>query len=177
MNRENFSLEFSKRLNFLLKNKGCISKNAISGVKVSELAAAIGCSMQIVRRYTVGTSLPEYHIILKIAQWFNVSPGWLLFGDDVVVDRADNVESYDRISIDFDVLKYILTQTVFIQDFTNKEETVPFLMDVIKDAAHLKANKKIILKLIDVAINSATRFKNINRINDFKEETNAKITK
>ena len=66
------------------------------------------------------------------------------------------------VEIEPSVLEYILRKSAPRFNLTeNTEELVQFMMDIIHDATHIKADKKEILKSIDLSIHSLTRFNGI----------------
>lgn len=154
MTRMQLMHAFSQRLILVLKKKGFQSATASSGVKIKALAETLGCSVQIARRYALGESLPEPEQLLKIADWLEVSPGWLLFGEQ----QKEN-ENIISAEIDMELLRHILTRlaSLFVQSHAS-QALVEFAQDLIYDALHMKASKKTIFKMIDIAVQSAGRF-------------------
>ena len=63
-------------------SKGHHSGRSKAGVKIDKLSEVCDCSQQMARRYVLGEALPDIDIIVKIAKWLNVSPGWLVFGEE-----------------------------------------------------------------------------------------------
>jgi transcriptional regulator with XRE-family HTH domain len=157
--RAHFLQSFSKRLCSVLKEKGFFSNTASSGVKVTELSKAAGCSNQMARRYSLGEAMPDYDTVLNIAHWLDTSPGWLLFGnDDLNIPKNSNVE---LVGIDYELLRYILIQaSPLISTSADFDETVNFIIDVVYDSAHISTDDKTRKKIIDMTISSAGRFQN-----------------
>ncbi len=170
MDREHFVQNFARRLIALLKQAGLESCRAKAGVKTSKLAEISNCSQQMARRYVLGEALPDVEVIFKIAQWLKVSPGWLLFGGDSEV--PNNFEEKNLIQIDPTLLEYILSKGAALLFITKDiNEWTNFIMDIINDATHINADKKAILKIIDISIASALRFN--GNLNDKKLKTNS----
>ena len=136
------------------------SSKSKAGVKVSKLAEIAGCSHQMARRYVLGEALPDVNVTYKIAKWLKVSPGWLLFGDETEI--PNNLDQKNLIQIEPDLLEYILNIT------KDTNELISFIMDIINDATHIKADKSEILKIIDLSINSAIRFNGLKHDNRVK---------
>lgn len=67
--------EFAQRLNAEM------SKN---GLFVKDLSQACGVTYEMARRYTLGTAKPRDEKLIKIAEWLNVSPSWLDYGQEEV---------------------------------------------------------------------------------------------
>lgn len=154
---------FSERLVTLMIENGFASEHSRSGVKVTKLADVCGCSIPMARRYVLGDALPDIEIIYKIAQWLNVNPGWLLFGEGVSQIYPANA---NLIQIDPDLLKYILVKSAFLFELLkNKEEVVGFVLDIISDINHLEAGTDMIKKVIDMSISSTLRFKEFKNDN------------
>lgn len=153
--REKFVKEFSQRLKKSLIQKGHASTRSESGVNYNKLAGIINCSKQMTRRYTLGEALPNYDIVLKMADWLEVSPGWLLFGDEPTDKK--------QINIDSELLRYILTNSAALFTSTsNPDETVNFILDLISDTMNLHEDRESIYKIIDLATGTARRFQKKN---------------
>lgn len=109
MERDHFVLGFARRLTQLMKQAHLQSSKSKAGVKVSLLAKVAGCSHQMARRYALGLGLPDIDVTYKIAKWLNVSPGWLLFGEETLV--PNNITQKNLIQIEPDLLEYILNKS------------------------------------------------------------------
>ncbi len=152
---------FGKRLNSLLQREGYTSQRSRAGTDVSQLAKVAGVSFQMARKYALGLALPDYHILPKIANWLNVSPSWLLFGEHNPI-VPEKIKSNSNIEIETDMLKYILTKCAVL--FPNDEEpekVMNYITSVIYDASHIEADKNTVLKMIDMMISSAIQLSNI----------------
>jgi len=140
-----------------MKLKGYTSERSKAGVRIDKLTEICECSHQMVRRYVLGEALPVIDVTLKIAKWFSISPGWLLFGDDSKV--PDNIDKTNLIQIDGDLLEYILLKSSALFFVTNNiKELVSFIMDIINDTTNIEADRKSILKIVDLSVKSVTRF-------------------
>ncbi|MCX7118211.1 MAG: hypothetical protein NTW94_10005 [Legionellales bacterium] len=160
MERDHFVHGFARRITFLMQQQNLGSTKSKAGVKVSMLAEIAGCSHQMARRYVLGQALPDIDITYKIAKWLKVSPGWLLFGEETEI--PNNIDQKNLIQIEPDLLNYILTKSAFLFNVTSDiKELIHFIMDIINDATHIEAEKKEIIKVIDISINSAVRFNGI----------------
>jgi len=76
--------DFSKRLMEAMKAKGYLASRSPKGICIQTLAQFAGASEQICRRYVRGDALPDYEKITKIAHSLQISPGWLLFGEQSI---------------------------------------------------------------------------------------------
>ncbi|EHL30529.1 hypothetical protein LDG_7481 [Legionella drancourtii LLAP12] len=113
------------------------------------------------RRYVLGEALPDIDITLKIAKWLDISPGWLLFGDESKI--PNNINENNLIHIDHDLLEYILLKSAQLFLVTDDlKELVSFIMDIVDDTTHIEADKKSILKIVDISVNSVTRFNGLS---------------
>ena len=126
-----------------------------AGIDIHALATVTECSYQMARKYALGDVLPELHTVIKIAEWLQTSPSWLLFGDDhfskLTSKPTDNI-----IEIDQNLLRYILNKcSVFLSLSSGKEEALDFIIETIYDASHLNADTKTIHKIIDMMVSSA----------------------
>lgn len=169
MERNHFVQGFARRLTLLMKQANLTSSASKAGVKISRLAEISGCSHQMARRYVLGEALPDINITYKIAKWLKVSPGWLLFGEETEI--PNNISKNNLIQIEPDLLEYILTKSATLFNFTrDTKELVHFIMDIVNDATHIEADKKELMKIIDISVHSALRFNGIK--NDKKVNVN-----
>ena len=74
------------RLNLLQEN---------SGMNQKDLAKAIGLSLSIFTIWNKGNAKPGLKQLVKVAQYFNVSLDWLVFGDDAPINDLENVIKLD----------------------------------------------------------------------------------
>lgn len=161
MERVNFVTRFSKRLNVLLQKEGYISSRSKAGVEIGQLAKVAGVSYQMARKYIIGEALPDYHIIPKIAKWLNVSPGWLLFGENEPI--KPEFKSNSLIEINIELLRYIIHKcTILFPPTAESEKIANYITGVIYDASHISADIKTILKIIDMMLASAIQLTEIN---------------
>lgn len=162
MDRKDLAKIFANRLIAAMNQAGYLSSRSSVGVQISKLAIAAKCSHQMARKYVLGEALPEYDVILSIARWLNISPAWLLFGEEPTNNEAEKVAN--RIEIDADLLKYILKKVAHLYTiFDDEDELISFIIDIIYDATHLNAEPEAVRKIVDVAINSAQRFSTVSQ--------------
>ena len=83
MSNETKYTEFSNRLIEAMQSSGYTLNH--SRVSIKKLAEISGTSEQICRCYIRGVALPNYKRIILIAKSLKVSPGWLLFGTELVL--------------------------------------------------------------------------------------------
>ena len=74
------------RLNLLQEN---------SGMNQKDLAKAIGLSLSIFTIWNKGNAKPGLKQLVKVAQYFNVSLDWLVFGDNAPSNDLENVIKLD----------------------------------------------------------------------------------
>lgn len=163
MERADFVVSFAKRLNSILLKKGFSSSRSKAGIEINQLAKVASVSYQMARKYALGMALPEYHVVLKIAKWLNVSPSWLLFGEKE--PSAPNYhKSSTTIEIEAELLKYILQKCIILFPPTNDaEKIINYIFGMIYDASHIDTDNKTILKIIDMMLSSAVQLGNINQ--------------
>ncbi len=163
MDRTQFVLNFSKRLNSILQKEGYSSTRSKAGIEITQLAKIAGVSYQMGRKYILGLALPDYHIIPKIAEWLNVSPSWLLFGEKESLAPKET-KSTTLIEIESDLLQYILNKCIVLFPPTKDvEKIITYMVGVIYDASHLNADKKTILMIIDMMLSSAIQLSEIHK--------------
>lgn len=155
-NRGSILKQFSERLVSQLKKNGFSSLRSSSGVRVGELSRKIGCSTQMARKYVLGQALPDSSVIMSMSNWLGVSPGWLLFGNAA---RSMGQGDRELVAIDYDLLETILSlsSTLFTNN-SDPKEIVQFIIDVVYDASHLNADRDTIIKMVEMAVSSASRF-------------------
>lgn len=96
---------FAKRLNELIEG---------SGLKKKEIAEMVGISAPTLSHYLSGNNEPRADVLVKLANYFGVSVGWLLGEtDEKYPDKAKQI------------------------DFNDKDQVVTLLLDF---AAHLEKN-------------------------------------
>lgn len=161
MERAYFVSGFARRLTALMQQANLGSSKSKAGVQINKLAEVSGCSLQMARRYVLGEALPDVDVTYKIAKWLKVSPGWLLYGEES--DIPNNIGETNLVQIEPELLQYILSKCATLFDIVQKkQELISFIMDIIHDATHIEANSKEILKVVDMSINSITRFHGMN---------------
>ena len=79
-------MDVVERLNLLQKN---------SGMNQKDLARAIGLSLSIFTIWNKGNAKPGLKQLVKVAQYFNVSLDWLVFGDNAPDNDLKNVIKID----------------------------------------------------------------------------------
>lgn len=141
--------DFSDRLIQTMKLRGFSASRSPHGICMKSLSTFTLASEQICRRYIRGEALPSYEKIINIAKELNVSPGWLLFGDEK--DKTKN-----RI-IDEELLAYILKSTHPL--FPNQSEDFSeFVIGLLKDIKDIHTSDENIYKLIDLAVGSIASY-------------------
>lgn len=73
MNYKSLGSDMVQRIDSVLKLKG---------VKRQTLASIVGFSEPNIARWKTQGSLPDFNVGLQIARYLDVSPEWLLYGDD-----------------------------------------------------------------------------------------------
>jgi transcriptional regulator with XRE-family HTH domain len=157
LKREQIVADFAKRLTNIMQHNGYASDRSKAGVRIDKLSKICGCSYQMARRYVLGEALPDIQITLQIAKWLNVSAGWLLFGEETKV--PEHIDDINLIHIEYELLEYVLQKAAPLFLVTkDQSELVSFIMDVVNDITRIDADKKAILKIVDISVSSVTRF-------------------
>lgn len=159
MEKIDFTKQFAARLRETLIAAGHHSERSTSGVNIHKLAEITGYSPQICRKYLRGQALPEPAKLAEVAAKLNVSPGWLLFGD----------QPYDsqnkKTTISTNLLHYIF---IHAKELYNPErpsdEIADFLLDLTNDISQINANEEQSKKIIDLALSSAKHFSHPHRL-------------
>ena len=148
---------FSNRLIEAMKASGHTASRSPSGICITTLAKFAGASEQICRRYIRGDGLPDYEKVVNIAACLNVSPGWLLFGEQ---QPADQVKP-----IDDDTMCYLLNESyiAFNNETENTDDFGSFVLELTRDVREINTSKEILHKIIDMAVGSISSNKRKQR--------------
>lgn len=123
---EKYLPTFGKRLQFAMINAGFDSSRTPTGVSIQKLSEITGNSLQICRKYLRDKAIPDIHTIVVIAKQLNVTPGWLLFGDE----NKSPIHS-DDIVIDKSLLHYIFGRGTIIRAlFASQQDLANFLLNI-----------------------------------------------
>ena len=132
-----------------MKLRGFSATRSPHGICMKSLATFTQASEQICRRYIRGEALPNYEKIINIAKELNVSPGWLLFGDEKEKPKNRIIEEQ--------LLDYILKSTHPLFP-NNSEDFAEFVIGLLKDIKDIHTSDENIYKLIDLAVGSIASF-------------------
>lgn len=156
MNRVCLNQQFATRLRSAMIAAGLQSSRSNFGVDIQKLAEITGHSTQICRKYLRGVTLPEPIKLMDISMKLNVSPGWLLFGDNSTQSNF----AQQNITISINLLRYVFIQAneLFKTECTD-DNTPDFLTNITRDVSQINANEEQSKKIIDLALASARRFK------------------
>jgi transcriptional regulator with XRE-family HTH domain len=147
--------QFAYRLKEALLLAGFSSGRSTSGVDIHKLADITGYSSQICRKYLRGEAIPEASKLVDIAEGLNVSPGWLLFGEQ----DANRPGSSNKISISKNLLHYIfLRANELYNDHDLTSDVAGYLMDLSYNVSKINASDEESKKIIDLALSSAKHF-------------------
>lgn len=155
MKDKKHKVEFANRLRSLMIQRGYASHNATSGVSPSALAKAIGCFNEMALRYLDGRSIPNPESILKISEWLQVEPGYLLFGDQGFKPSNEKEENY--LKIDKDFLHYTLIKiTAFLKEISrhNEEDFLDFYLNVLIELSNMDIQSNDLKKVFDLTMKS-----------------------
>jgi transcriptional regulator with XRE-family HTH domain len=142
---------FAKRLIETLKDKGYTASRSPNGICIKSLAEFVGASEQICRRYIRGDALPDYEKIINLAKHLEVSPGWLLFGEEQI---SRNVE------LEENVLHYILMHSHRLYPVSqgSNSDYADFVLELFREVRSIDTSENTLLKIIDLAISSISLY-------------------
>lgn len=142
-------LSFANRLIQALTNKGYIALRSPKGTGIKILTEITGTSEQICRRYLRGDAMPSYQKIQQLADYLDVNPGWLVFGD--AGDAADPSKQIDK-----KLLHYILKKShyLYANSQPDNEDYADFVLQLIAETSNIDTSLESLFKIIDVAIAS-----------------------
>lgn len=140
--------QFAMRLRESMISSGFASSTTVSGVNLSKLSEITGCSMQICRKYVQGNAMPGYSKVIALAHSLNVSPGWLVFGDDIGHTR----EQEPLISINEESLHCILQEASHLREHMNKIDYADYLVKLIKSVVSLNCSVDLTSKVINLLV-------------------------
>lgn len=144
---------FAIRLIQAFKDKGHTASRSPSGICIKTLAEITGASEQICRRYIRGDALPDYKKVKQIADYLQINPGWLLFGDEAQTQPSKS-------NINENLLHYILKQSHHLYPFSSSgnEDYANFVLELIKEVGGIDTSESNLLKIIDLAISSISSY-------------------
>ena len=149
MTNKLFNFAFAERLKNAMIKAGMHSKKSTSGIDITALSNKIEHSVQICRKYLKGEALPEPHKLVLIAEVLNVSPGWLLFGEQ------PQPYSIDHYVINKEIFEYILLKSIILRKLNwNEEKINNFIVKVVADLYLIKANSVQQKQIIDIIFSS-----------------------
>lgn len=151
------SMDFASRMINVMNDAGYSDSRSPSGICVKKLAELMGVSEQICRRYLRRDAVPDHHKVLKVALALNVSPGWLLFGEQNNIGE----KSQHYLNISDELLHYILekSQRLYASDPGHADDYPDFVMELIRDVQSINTDDpETLKKIIDVAIGSICAF-------------------
>lgn len=147
--------QFSYRLREAMIASGFHSVRTPSGVDLQKLKEMTGYSLQICRKYLRGEALPEITKIIEIAKHLQVSPGWLLFGEEY----CQRSTSIANITISKSLLHYLYIEFCRLYFSGHEQANMPdFLMSITKDISEITTSTEQSKRIIDLALSSAKHF-------------------
>lgn len=154
MEKVDLTKQFAHRLKDAMLAAGFYSKRSTSGVCIHTLVDITGYSTQICRKYLRGEAIPEPNKIVDIAHRLDVSPGWLLFGDE----HNDGPFSQKNVTIHKNLLKLVFMRARSLYNANSDEsEIADFLLSLIEDLSQINASESQSLKIIELAFDSLDR--------------------
>ncbi|MFZ9036128.1 MAG: helix-turn-helix domain-containing protein [Francisellaceae bacterium] len=156
MERTTLLASFSRRLVERMIKKGYGSCASKAKVTIKELAEVAECTPQMARRYALGEAFPDAVTIYHIAKWLDISPGWLLYGEEG--DKNTKFKKLDKNMIDYLIAKsaHLLTGGL-----NNQKEVLKFIFDLAYGISKMDISDEMIKKMIDLSIKSAECFSHL----------------
>lgn len=148
--------KFSSRLIDAMKINGHGASRSPNGICMKTLSEFAGASEQICRRYIRGDALPDYDKVINIAACLNVSPGWLLFGEQ----EQSNV-THQSNHLDDNLMHYILNKShvLYLDDSGDMEDYADFVMGLIREVREIDTSKENLEKIVNLALGSISSYK------------------
>lgn len=173
MSPKAFNHEFSERLREVMIKKGHASRTAACGVSPAALSKAIGCFTEMALRYLDGRSVPTPDNVLKIAEWLEVDPSYLLFGK-----QENKYQLTNKILIDKNIIDYTLKKIIpLIKGSNNELEIVSFFSSILSDVSLINMENDELKKVVDLAVKSTSFFNNNKNTIDSKENGSINATR
>ena len=117
---------FGTRLKLVMIQKGFSSNRSPYGVDVTRLSEITQHSPQICRKYLKNTALPNKETIMRLSEALDVSPGWLLFGEDTSRHK-------DLVSLSPALLRSVIEEGLAVQaHFKSNHYFADFLMHIVE---------------------------------------------
>lgn len=150
--KKKYNLEFSERLREVMIKKGHASRTAACGVSPAALSKAICCFTEMALRYLDGRSVPTPENVLKIAEWLEVDPSYLLFGEK----NSNKSQDKNKITIDKELLNHALAKiSVVIKKTENTDELIHFFTSILDDLSKMEIEGEQLKQVFDLALKSS----------------------
>lgn len=153
---------FSNRLIEAMILNGHVASRSPSGICMKTLSKFSEASEQICRRYVRGDALPDHEKIISLAKHLEVSPGWLLFGEEGI-NTSGNIEPEEN------VLHYILKHSHCLYPVSEggNGDYADFVLELFREVRSINTSENNLLKIIDIAIGSISLFEEKNKKYDY----------
>lgn len=152
MNKKTSNHEFSERLRETMLKKGHASRTAACGVSPAALSKAIGCFTEMALRYLDGRSIPAPDVVLRIAEWLEVDPAYLLFGEK----NSNKSQSKNKITLDKELLNHALEKiSPVIKKTDNTDELIIFFTSILDDLSKMEIESEQLKQVFDLALKSS----------------------
>lgn len=139
---------FVKRLNYSLQEKGLTSDRARSGVRIKDLAKVAGCSTQMANRYVNGEAMPDHMALKAIADWLEVSTGWLVYGETSPLPKNQS----SKIIFDIESFQYVLNQILSLYISKSVPEITEFITITLNEIHSMNCDRKVMMQRVDYAL-------------------------
>ena len=144
---------FANRLIQTLKDKGHSASRSPNGICIKTLAEFTGASEQICRRYIRGAALPDYEKVKQLAHHLDVSPGWLLFGEETNTKAT-------KPTLNETLLHYIIKHShhLYPPALENNDDYANFVLGLVNEVREINTSEDNLLKIIDLALSSISSY-------------------
>ena len=147
---------FVTRLTNGMIKKGFASNTAKIGVQAAPLANYLSVSVQMIRKYFSGETVPDINTIIKISKFLDVCPAWLTFGISANSACSENKFHIKKQFID-EIFNGLFQDVLGIKIEPDLEVAITnFLYGIINDIGQLDADDKMKSHLIKTAVSSAS---------------------
>lgn len=153
MKKKTYNIEFSNRLREVMSQRGFSSQAAACGVSPSALAKATGCFNEMALRYLDGRSIPNPETIIKISEWLQVEPGYLLFGEH---GFKPPIQEDQSLKIDKNFLRYTLSKVFAIANNVEQDSTefIELYLNILTELTDMDMDLNSLKRVFDLTMKS-----------------------
>lgn len=128
-------MEIARKLKELRKDKD---------LKQKDVAEAINIAQSTLANYESGASLPDYPILIKLANFYNTSIDYLLDNSPTRLSWKDADKNIELCNNDFSLLK--LAEIIKSLDIEDREALIHIAIGLYNQSKYKKPDRKRIIK-------------------------------